>query len=85
MLQNKFMINDPFIVIVLSQLERKFTISGIRAGGSLILPTNEVLNLGVVFNKHLNMRAQVNSVCRSAYVHLRNIGWVRSVLSLLRR
>ena len=38
-------------------------------------------NLGVVFDKNLNMRAQVNTICRSAYFHLRNISRVRSVLS----
>ena len=49
--------------------------------GSLIPPTNQVRNLGPVFDKHLTMRAQVNSICRIAFVHLRNIGRVRGVLS----
>ena len=38
-------------------------------------------NLDVVFDKHLNTRAQVNSICRSAHAHLCNTGRVRSVLS----
>ena len=53
------MINDlkaQFIVIVSPQQEEKFTIPDIRAGDSLIPLTNQVRNLGVVFDKHLNVR-----------------------------
>ena len=70
-----------FIMNVSPQQEGKFTIPGIRVGDSLIPPTNRAGNLGVVFDKHLNMRVQVNIICRSAYVHLRNIGRVCSVMS----
>ena len=79
MLQYKLMINDlktEFIVIVSPQQEGKFTISVIHVGDSLIPSTNQVRNLCIVFHKHLNMQVQVNSICRSTYVHLRNIGRV---------
>ena len=58
MLQNKLMINDlktEFIVIASPQQEGKFTIPGISVGESLIPPTNQVRNLGVVFGEHLNI------------------------------
>ena len=83
MLQNKLMINDlktEFIVIVSPQQEGKFTIPGICVGNSLIPPTSHVCNVGVVFDKHLNMWAQVNNICHSVHVHLCNIGRVRSML-----
>ena len=60
MLQNKLMINDlktEFIAIVSPQQEGNLTIPGICAGDSPIPPTNQVRNLGVVSDKHLNMRA----------------------------
>ena len=83
-IQNKLLINDlktEFIVIVSPQQEGKFTIPGIRVGDSLILPTNQVHNLGIVFKEHLNMQAEINSICHSVYLHLCNIGQVCSVLS----
>ena len=77
MLKDKLMINDlktEFIAIVLPQQEEKFTIPGIRVGDSLIPPCNQVRNLSVVFDKHQNIWAQVDSMCLSAYAHLCNIG-----------
>ncbi|MCG8430166.1 MAG: hypothetical protein MJA29_03225, partial [Candidatus Omnitrophica bacterium] len=40
-----------------------------------------VRNLGVIFDKHLTMEKQVNSVARSCYFHLRNIGRLRKYLT----
>ena len=88
LIQNKLLVNDlkaEFIVIVSPQQEGKFTIPGIHVGDSLILPTNQAHNLGVVFKKHLNIQAQINSICHSAYLHLCNIGQVCSVLSEVTR
>ena len=87
MLVNKLMINDQkteFLVIVSPRQEGKFSIPGIRIGGCLIQPTVQARNLGVIFDKHLTMQAQVNIMCRqcrNAYYHLRNIGQIRGVLS----
>ena len=38
-------------------------------------------NLGVIFDSHLNLESHINTVCRSAYFHLRNIRSVRNMLT----
>ena len=48
---------------------------------TLRLPTVSARNLGVIFDRHLNLESHINNVCRSAYFHLRNIGSVRNMLS----
>ena len=59
MLQNKLVINHlktEFIVIVSPQQEGKFTIPGFRVGDSLILPTDQACDLGIVLDKFLHMQ-----------------------------
>ena len=36
-------------------------------------PSTTARNRGVTFNIHSNLEPHLNSVCRSAYFHLRNI------------
>ena len=45
-------------------------------GDANINPTTFVRNLGVMFDKHMTMVPHVNSVCHSAYKHIRNIGGI---------
>ena len=49
-------------------------------GDANINPVTSVRNLDVVFDKHMTTVPQVNSVCRSAYMHIRNIGCIRRFL-----
>ena len=37
-------------------------------------------NLGVIFNKTMNMDAHINATCRRAFWEIRNIGRIRSFL-----
>ena len=46
-----------------------------------IMPAKQVRNLGVIQDSHLTMEAQVNSICRSCYFHLRNIGAIRPYIT----
>ena len=50
-------------------------------GDANINPAISVRNLGVMFDKYITMVPHVNSVCRSAYMHIRNIGCIRRFLS----
>ena len=45
----------------------------IPIGDANINPATSVRNLGVMFDKHVTMVPYVNSVCRSVYMHIRNI------------
>ena len=48
-----------------------------------INPSLSARNLGVFFDSHLNLHVEshINTVCRSAYFHLRNIRSVRNMLT----
>ena len=53
----------------------------VQVGGSKIVSTNCVRNLGVMFDTTMSMEKQVISVCRSGYTQLRNIGRIRRYLT----
>ncbi len=53
----------------------------VRVGDTDITSVNSVENLGVIFDSAMNMEQHLNSVCRSGYYHLRNIGHIRRYLT----
>ena len=53
----------------------------VKAGESLLQSTDRVRNLGAIFSPSMEMEYQINSVYRSAYFHLRNIGHIRRYLT----
>ena len=53
----------------------------INVGSTEINPSLSARNLGVIFDSHLNLESHINTVCRSAYFHLRNIRSVRNMLT----
>ena len=57
-------------------------ISDIIIGDNNITPSPSARNLGAIFDKHLTMKAHVNSVCRSSFFYLHNISSIRRVLNM---
>ena len=53
----------------------------INVGSTEINPSLSARNLGVIFDSHLNLESHMNTVCRSAYFHLRNIRSIRNILT----
>ena len=53
----------------------------VRLDQYTIEPVSEVRNLGVIQDSHRNMSSNINSICRSTSLALRNIGRVRKYLS----
>ena len=53
----------------------------VKVGDCLITSTSSVKNLGVIFDSCMSMEQQVNSVSRSGYYQLRNIGHIRRYLT----
>jgi len=62
----------------LQQLE---DVSVIRIGDSSVESAKSVRNIGAIFDSQLNMVEHVGALCRSCYVHIRNIGKIRSFLT----
>ena len=53
----------------------------LRFGSDTIQPSSCSTNIGVVFDSATSMLTHVNSVCKSAFYHLRNISHIRKLLS----
>ena len=53
----------------------------VQIDGHPIPFSTSVKNVGVIFDKQLNMEAHVKSLCRSCMFHLRNISNIRRLLS----
>ena len=62
-------------------MKQQFNDLQIKVDNSQIKPSTTARNLGVTFDSHLNLESHINSVCRSAYFHLRNIRSVRNMLT----
>ena len=50
-------------------------------GGSEIVPTESVKNLGVMFDHELNMSVQVSSLCKSMFFNIRKISMYRKYMT----
>ena len=73
MLANKLKISEQkteFLVVASPRMEGKFLCREliIRIGDSIINPTNkQAHSLGVIFDRHFTMHAQVSNICCNAY------------------
>ena len=50
-------------------------------GDSNIVSSISARNLGMIFDKCIQLDYHIGSVCKSTYFHLRNIGGIRNILS----
>ncbi|XP_067021901.1 uncharacterized protein [Acropora muricata] len=57
------------------------SLPSIQFGNDSIIPIEAVRNVGALFNSTLSMVPQVNSLCKTASYHLRNIARIRHLLS----
>ena len=85
MSQNQLKLNDSkteFMVIGKKASVNKLPKDKIiQIGDDRIKASDKARNIGVVLDTHLDMKSQINSVCRSAYMHIHNIGKIRSCLT----
>ena len=82
MIRNKLKINDDkteFLILSSkkSEIDHYLTLS---IGDADISPSNSCRNLGVMFDHHMSMDKQINSMCKGIHFHLRNIGSIRPML-----
>ena len=84
MIQSILKINDSkteFLVLTSSFLNRHFNDLSLSVDNGRIAPSINSRNIGVPFNSHMTLDKQVNSICKSAFFHLRNIGSIRNMLT----
>jgi hypothetical protein len=71
-----------FMVIGTKQMLNKLPQTPtLHIGDSGILASSSAKNIGVVMDKTLSMADHVKAVCKSSYMHLRNISRIRKYLS----
>ena len=68
MIQNKLKINDSkteFLVLTSSFLKQHYNDLNISVGNSRIAPSISARNLGVIFDNHMRLDKQINSILSS--------------------
>ena len=69
------------IVHFYSKFSNLSPISSINISQHVVSASKKARNLGVIFDCHLTMSSHIDSICRFAYLALRNIGRVRKYLN----
>ena len=69
------------IIIGRPALLKHVSINQICLGSSVIKPIPSVKNLGVIFDKHFNLKQHITNVSAKSYYHLRNIYTIRKYLT----
>ena len=84
MANNKLKLNEDkteFVILGKDTYTKKVTKSSINIGGNEIPSSVSVRNLGAWLDKEMTMETHVNNVCKTAYLHLRNIRYIRNFLT----
>jgi hypothetical protein len=82
MLLNKLKLNgDKTELLVIHSRYRPSPVFSLNCGYDIITPSDMARNIGVIFDKNMTMIPQLNSVCKGACYHLRNIAKIRIFLT----
>ena len=80
MITNKLKLNDGKTGAILCATEKtksNITIDSLRVGNSTIKFSDNVRNLGILIDSHLDMSSQINSLARTCNYHIRQLGKIR--------
>ena len=69
------------VVMGLKNMLHKLPNIHIHIGDESVDPTDSVKNIGVIMDKHLNMKEHILAACRTANFHIYNIGRICRYLS----
>ena len=85
MLSNFLKLNDSkteFLILGTPQLSAKLPKNiSITIGDEIVSPSKTARNIGAIFYSNLQMSDHVSSICRSCYIHIRDIGKIRPHLT----
>ena len=69
------------LAVFCSKFRAKPDLFSIKVGNQIIHPKKSLKNIGAIFDETVSMLPQVNSICKSAFFHIRNISRIRKYLS----
>jgi hypothetical protein len=82
---NKLLLNPSkteFLILGTSAQLKKFEcLNSVKLGDTIIQRSTSARNLGVIFDSSLSFTNHVNSVCKSAHYHIRDLYRIRHLLS----
>ena len=84
MITNKLKFNDDkteALLIGSPQQLKKVDLQSMSVGNVQVHPSTSARNLGVIFDSNLSMKSHIQSVCKSAWYHLRNLFQIRKYLT----
>ena len=70
-----------FIILGTPNSLKKITTTSLQVGSQAVAPSPSVRNIGAYFDSSLRMDVQVRNTCKVAWLHLRNIGRIKSYLT----
>ena len=86
MKNNKLQLNadkTEYLIVASPNVLPKITLRSTKISGMKIEPSVSANNLGVMFDKHLNMCEHVDQICRKAQFLLKKIGDIRNCSSIV--
>ncbi len=71
-----------FLIISTPGQLKKVNFKDIHISEADISSSEQARNLGIIFDKEINSKAQINNVSRTGYYHVRNLAGIRNTLDL---
>ena len=83
MMLNKLKLNGDKteLILINSRYHSSPPLNYISIEEEEIVPTTSVRNLRVIFDEHVGIEELIDSICKSAYFHIRNISKIKKYLS----
>ena len=84
MASNFLRLNDDkteVVFIARKSLVSKVGTVSVEIGDSVINSTTQARNIGLIMDNVLNLKAHINSICKGAWYHLRNISTIKQYLN----
>ena len=84
MARNKIKLNrnKTELLVISSRYRPRPSLESIVVGNCRVCPSVSARNMGVVFDQTLSLEKRVNSFCKAALFHLRNIAKIREYLTV---
>ena len=84
--KNQLNINDSkteFIFFRSPLLKLNLSDLSVSVGDMQVSPSSKVRDIGIVFDQYLTFHDHISSICKYTHFHLRGIGRIRALLTLM--